>query len=53
MINEYYGDLFDLKKMLRSGTYGSVYLAETLDEQTKVVVKFINILKLQTESEKE
>jgi len=53
MINEDYEDLFDIKEKLRSGIYGSVSLAETLDEQTKVVVKFINFSKLQYEFEKE
>ncbi len=53
MINEDYGNLFSIKRELGAGGFGSVNLAETLNGQTKVVVKFINISKLQTESEKE
>ena len=43
MINEDYGNLFSIKRELGAGGFGSVNLAETLNGQTKVVVKFTNI----------
>ena len=43
MVTEHWQNLFLLIGELGAGGYGSVNLAETLDEQTKVVVKFINV----------
>ena len=46
IIAESWVDLFSIKKPLRADDYGSLTLAETLDGQTKVIIRFINILKL-------
>ena len=46
MTVEHWGDLFLFIETLGGGTYGSVNLAQTLNGQTKVVVKFINVQNL-------
>ena len=49
MVAEPQGDLFSLKGPLGSGSYGSVSLAETLDGQRKVVIKFVSVENLEAE----
>lgn len=53
MVTEHWKKLFLEKELLGGGAYGSVYLAETLNGKTKVVVKFINIDKIETVAEKD
>ena len=53
MVEEHWKNLFFDIEPLGGGGFGSVFLAQTLNRKTKVVIKFINIDSLETSAEKD